>query len=365
MRAPDYSGGGLVNLIAELEYRLTGEAPSPRLYPDLAARIPRADSYVFVLIDGLGDHQLSHPAAAPLAAARVGALDASFSTQTTVSTSTLATGLPPSQHGLIAYLLRLPERGQVANTIFWFDADGAPVDVNFGRFLPSPNLAERLAAKGIESVVIEPTAFVDNALDQVLYRGATVVGADSDAAAARSALEIAAQPGKLVAVYLPQVDAAAHAVGQGSDLYAGAVGEAAELWSAITAGLPDGVVAVGTADHGHVDIPAENNIRLQPADGVIFYGDSRVVYVAGDVDRASDLAEQLPAIWVSRSDMDGFWGPPPYHPEFESRRPDGALVADAHYAFQYSGNDGVMIGQHGGLTEEELRVPLLVAARPR
>jgi hypothetical protein len=361
MRPPDYDGGGLVNLIAELEFRLTGSAPSPRLRADLAARIPAARSYVFVLFDGLGDHQLFHPAAARLAADRVGAIDASFSTQTTVNTSTLATGLPPSQHGLIAYLLRLNRR--VVNTIFWFDAEGQAVDIDRRQFLPTPNLAERLTAAGAETVVVEPSAFVDSALEQLLYRGATIVPAENDAASIRIALERAAQPGKLVAVYVPHVDAAAHAAGQQSDLYRSALGDAAGIWKAIAAGLPPGAAAVGTADHGHVDVPLDHSLQLPEIPGVTFYGDSRIVYVAGNADEAAGLAAKLPIAWVSRAEMEGWWGPPPYHPEFERRRPDGALVADEGFALLYPGNDGPMIGQHGGVTEAELRIPILVAVR--
>jgi len=360
MRAPDYQGGGLVNLIAELEFRLIGQAPSPRLRTDLAERIPAARSYVFVLFDGLGDHQLGHPAAARLARDRIDAIDSSFSTQTTVNTSTLATGLPPSQHGMIAYLLRLG--GRVVNTIFWFDSDGRPVETDHRTFLPAPNLSERLAVAGAETIIVEPSAFVDSALEQVLYRGATIVPAEDDTASIRIALERAAQPGKLVAVYVPHVDAAAHAAGQESGLYQEALRDAARIWKAIATGLPPEAVAVGTADHGHVDVAIDNHLQLPVIPGVTFYGDSRVVYVAGDVGEAATLATDLPVSWVSRSDMDGWWGPPPQHPEFERRRPDGALVADDGFALLYPGNDGPMIGQHGGLTEAELRIPILVGA---
>lgn len=362
MRAPDYAGGGLVNLVAELEFRLTGQTVSPRLRGDLAERIPPARSYVFVLFDGLGDQQLCHPQAAGLAKDRIGAIDASFSTQTTVNTSTMATGLPPSQHGLIAYLLRL--QGRVVNTIFWFDAAGRPVETDLRTFLPAPNLSERLTAVGAESVVIEPAAFVESPLDRMLYRGATIVPADSDAVSVRNALERAADPGKLVAVYVPHIDAAAHAAGQDSHLYREALDDATEIWTALATGLPPGAVAVGTADHGHVDVPADRYVHLPEIPAVTYYGDSRIVYVAGDVDRAAALAGELPATWVDRTDMDDWWGPPPYHPEFERRRPDGALVADEGFAFLYQGNDGVMVGQHGGLTEAELRIPILVAAPP-
>ena len=215
---------------------------------------------------------------------------------------------------------------------------------------------------GAETIIVEPSAFVDSALEQVLYRGATIVPAEDDTASIRIALERAAQPGKLVAVYVPHVDAAAHAAGQESGLYQEALRDAARIWKAIATGLPPEAVAVGTADHGHVDVAIDNHLQLPVIPGVTFYGDSRVVYVAGDVGEAATLATDLPVSWVSRSDMDGWWGPPPQHPEFERRRPDGALVADDGFALLYPGNDGPMIGQHGGLTEAELRIPILVGA---
>ncbi len=90
---PDYAGGALVNLVAELERRLTGSALHPGLHPQLAAAIPAAQSYVLILFDGLGNGQLAHAAAAPLAAARVGVLDAGWPTTTTVSMATVATGM--------------------------------------------------------------------------------------------------------------------------------------------------------------------------------------------------------------------------------------------------------------------------------
>ena len=174
MRPPDYTGGGLVNLVAELERRLTGKAPVPGLRPDLGTALPDAATYLLVLLDGLGDAQLAHPAAAPLAAARRGALDAPFPTTTTVSLATIATGLPPARHGLIAYQLWLPDREQVANTIKWTTLWGDPMGLDFDGFLPRPNLWERAAAAGVEPIVIQPLNFGGTPLSRVLYRGCRV-----------------------------------------------------------------------------------------------------------------------------------------------------------------------------------------------
>ena len=360
MRPPSYDGRGLVNLVAELERRLRGEAPSPPLGPELATLIPGSDRIVFVLFDGLGDHQLSHPAAAPLAAARMARLDAPFSSQTTVATATLASGLPPARHGLIAYLLHDPALGGVLNTIWWLRTDGEPVESAPEAFLPSPNLAERLVAAGCGVSIVLPAGFVGSPLERLLFRGATPFGWDDPTEIVPLALDAAARDRGITVVYLPDVDAAAHYHGQASDEYAAALGRAAALWEELAVRLPETVTLVGTADHGHVDIPDECRLTLVPPDGLTLYGDSRAVYVHGDPGLGEELVDGLPATWHPRDETDGWWGPGPFHPRFEARRPDGVILADPGYAFSFPGNDAWTVGQHGGLTEEELAIPLLV-----
>lgn len=359
MRAPDYSGGGLVNLAAELEYRLRGEHLSPRLYPDLAATIPDASTYVFVLFDGLGDLQLSHPNAGPLRKDRKAALDAAFSTQTTVNLATLATATPPSVHGLVGYLLRFPDR--VVNTIWWFDLAGRPVEIDYRAFLPAPNLPERLATERIETFVIQPTGYEGSPLSDVLFRTGTAVPYQNMEDAVPYALEAASQRDRFVFLYLPHVDAAAHAEGQESDSYASMMEFVADCWASLTDNLPDHAVAIGTADHGHVDIPPEGNVHITPPEGVILHGDSRCVWVAGDVEAARNMAADLPVRWVDRSEMTGWWGPEPISSPAADRLPQAAMLADDGIAILYPGDETVLVGNHGGLSPQELRVPLLVA----
>ena len=143
---PDYSGGSLVNLVAELEYRLIGSSPSPPLHDNLAGLIPGVSTYVLFLFDGLGTLQLDHPAATPFVGSLKASLDSPFPATTTVSLATIATGLPPSQHGLLGYQLWIPEVEQVVNTIKWTTLWGKSVSFDTGKLLPEPNLWERLLA---------------------------------------------------------------------------------------------------------------------------------------------------------------------------------------------------------------------------
>ena len=154
VQLPDYGGGSLINLVAELEDRLAGRAASPPLHSSLAETIPVGATYVVLLADGLGSHQLDHAAARPLQETFKATLDAPFPTTTTVSWASIATGLPPSRHGLIAYQLYLPEIAGVAYTIKWRRYGGEDVALDFDNFLPSPNLWERLTTSGVEPITV-------------------------------------------------------------------------------------------------------------------------------------------------------------------------------------------------------------------
>ena len=260
------------------------------------------------------------------------ALDAPFPTTTTVSLATIATGLPPARHGLIAYQLWLPDREQVANTIKWTTLWGDPLGLDFEAFLPRPNLWERLAAAGVEPIVLQPLNFGGTPLSRVLYRGCRVEPYADPAEAVAAALQLARAPRRLVLLYVPQIDFAAHVWGQESDGYVAALRLAAGIWGAIAAALPPGVAMVGTADHGHVDIPKDRQVRLGKADheGRTFYGDPRVDLRQGR--RRPRWPPACPPPGCPCEEMTGWWGPGKPHPRFAERAPDGALFADPGYA---------------------------------
>ena len=356
---PDYDGSGLVNLAAELERRLVGSSPSPGLRPGLRELVPEAPSYVFVLFDGLGDHQLDHRRASPLAACRAAALDAPFPTTTTVSLATIATALPPSRHGLIGYQMWLPDAGEVVNTIRWTTLWGDAIDFDPAPLLPAPNLWERLSGAGLETVTVQPANFAGSGLSRALYRGCRFEAITNVDEWVTATAQLAATPGRLVFAYLPQVDFAAHVHGQDSAEYAGAVATVSLAWERLSHALPAGAALVGCADHGHVDFPPARQTRIERADhdGRRFSGDGRAMFVHGD---GAALASALPARWVPIAEALPWWGPGPSHEAFAERAPDGILLADPGHLLLHRFSDDRMIGNHGGLTEAERRVPLLV-----
>ena len=356
---PDYAGGSLVNLVAEIEHRLTGRAAAPRLHTDLAQRVPEAASHLLVVFDGLGANQLDHPAMAGVASDLAATIDAPFPTTTTVSLATIASGLSPSQHGLIGYQLWLPEIEAVVNTIKWTTLWGEPVAYDTAGFLPSPNLWERLRQAGVEPVTVQPIGFDGTPLSRLLYRGCRFEGVDTVGELIEASLQLAAAPRRLVLTYVPHVDFAAHVYGQTAPEYAEALGVADRVWTSLAARLPAGVTLIGTADHGHVDIPKERQVRIarQDHEQRTFSGDGRAMYVTGE---GASLAATLPATWHTRAELSSWWGPGPAHPAVATRAPDGVLVADDGWMLLHRHSDDRMLGHHGGLTTAERRIPLLV-----
>jgi hypothetical protein len=361
--APSYDGRGLLNLVAELERRLHGDALAHGLESGFSHLIPTASSYGLILFDGLGDHQLRHPEAGPLASSRRAVLDSPFPTTTTVSMATVVTGMSPAAHGVIGHLLWLPELGRVVNTLKWVDLSGGAVTYPTMDLLPAPNLWERLSASGINCVTVQPAGFSSTPLTAALYRGCRFVGVKTESEYVLRTLEALSTAGTLVFTYFPPIDYAAHVWGQNSAEYGDAIRAAVNVWEGIIRMLPSDAAVVGTADHGVAGIPEEGKILIRddiyrPLD---FWGDPRAVMVRGSQRLINRLAVETGAELVGPDRFLPWLGPGAQHGQLGARLPDALLLAPFGKVLLPPGFDKRLVGYHGGLTPEELKIPLLVA----
>jgi hypothetical protein len=355
-KAPSYDGSGLVNLVAEIESRMTGTAQTPGL--DDPSAIPEADTYVIVLFDGLGVAQLDHEAAAAFRAASAGSLDAPFPSMTNVSLATVASGLPPSRHGQVAHLTWYPDLELVVNTLKWVTPDGGPVHYDYASLLPRPNLWERLRGGGVEPITVQPADFQTSPLTREMYRGARFEGAWDASDLAAATIALAAEPRRLLFTYVPFVDYAGHVFGQASNEFAEAIDLAASVWREIVDGLPPGAVVLGTADHGLMEVTETDKtlVRDPTFSDLRFAGDPRGVHVWGD----DDLIDQLAVVTGGELvDPVALLGPNPTEKTL-SHVGDHLLLAPPGKVILPRGFDKRLRCYHGGLSAEELEIPLLV-----
>jgi Type I phosphodiesterase / nucleotide pyrophosphatase len=355
---PSYDSRGLVNLFAEIESRLIGSSPSPRLDPEMSALIPDGDTYVVVLFDGLGIAQLAHDEAQSLRGSLQASLDAPFPSTTSVALATVATALPPSRHGLISHLCWLSETNRVVNTLKWVDLSGQPVHHDYGSFLPGPNLWERLRRAGVEPITAQPGPFAGSPLSRLVYRGARFEQTWDDHDLVEATVQLATEPHRLIFTYFWPVDFAGHVHGLESKEFGEALRLAANLWEDIVSRAPPGVTVLGTADHGLVDYADEDKIliRGKPFQSLRYAGDPRGVHVWGEDSLLASLAEQTGAETV---DPLALLGPDP-GPEARARAGKAMLLAPPGKVLLPPGFDKRLHAYHGGLAAEEIEIPLLV-----
>jgi hypothetical protein len=353
----------LANLVAELEYRLSGHHEADRLGPDLAGAIPEADSYVLALFDGLGTAQLEHARAAGMRDALVESIEAPFPSTTTVSMATIATGMHPATHGTIGHQMWVPDLDRVVNVLKWRAPTGEPIDVDTSDWLPRPNLWERLRDHGVEAITVQPGHFESSPLTRALYRGARFEPVYTDDERIDATIQLASQPARLVFVYFAEVDFAAHVYGQQSPMYDDALVGADRAWSALARRLPTGAVLIGTSDHGHVDFAESSKVLIRDArySGLTFYGDPRALYVRGDRSVIDALATETEATLVEPAKLRSMLGDGADHPELSERLPDALLLAPPDRLLLPRGMDRRLIGYHGGDTTAERSIPLLVS----
>ena len=348
---PSYDGAGLVNLMAEIEARLGG---SPKA-PGLDEALPESPTYVLVLFDGLGVAQLAHPGARAFSASQSSTLTCGFPSTTSTSLSTIATGLPPSQHGTIGHLVYRDDLDKVVNTLKWMDLTGQPVAFEYRSVLPELNLWERLRAGGVEPITVQPGGFQGSPLSRALYRGARFEAAWDWTDLVDATVTLAAEPNRFIFTYVPFVDVAGHSFGLESPEFGEAMKVAASIWDGIVAAVAPSVQVVGTADHGLLAVADESKLRVLDRDHLRFAGDSRVLQVWGT--NAHSIVDELGGTAIDGLAM---LGPNPSQ-ETLGRAPQTWIHAPTGSGLYPPAFDRRLHAYHGGLSTAEMEIPLLLA----
>lgn len=367
---PDYGGGSLADVLPAALSALG--VPGGRPGPDL----PPSSRVVVLLVDGLGSAGLrDHPAEAPFLTGLLGSphsrgITTVFPSTTPIALTSLGTGLTPGEHGLTGLFLRLAD-GTLVNTL------AIPAQTDFRVLQPRPTAFERAVAAGLAVTRVGPKAFDGQGLTEAGLRGGVYAGAESvGERVAAVAAAVRRSERALVYVYFGELDATAHRAGAASDAWRAELTHVDRFVEQLASALPAGTTLLVTSDHGMLDVPYENrwDLATSPAldDGVAaISGDLRGVQVHVRPGAAADVL----TAW--RETLDGaFWVVP--RDEAVDAGLYGPVVADAVRArlgdlLALAVRDHVLVdsrwqppailallGMHGGLSEAELAVPLLV-----
>ena len=335
-----------------------------------------------LLVDGLGWEGLrANPGAAPfLNSIAREPLTTGFPATTAASLSSLATGVPPGEHGLVGYTMALPDYDRAFNTLTWsLYGVGPRVDlvneVVPEAFQPIPTLAERAATTGLRIHHLGPAFHERSGLTRAIGRGERFHAADSLEAVSEGAVRLLNAARAFVFGYHPRLDAAGHVHGVASQAWKDELVVVDRASRLLAEQLPADTLLVISGDHGMTDLRSEERLDLADhpdlAAGVrILGGEARARYVGTEPGATGDVLDAWRSslgdrMWVWRRDeaiATGIFGP---RVTERARERMGDIVAAAYGLVgivqrEVDPAQARLNGHHGSLTPAEQLVPLLV-----
>jgi len=400
---PHYAGFSLVNLPSSVCAWLGATPPGTPLDPALTAPLKTNYQHVIVLVlDGLGLDLFRRYTApgGPAAAAwtsmfgesngALGCITSVTPSTTTAAITSLWTGVPPIQHGMLGYELWLKELGVLTNMITFTSANLGGGDAAALRkagfdpasFLPVPTLAQRLAVQGVRVVALQPGNITGSGLSLLALNGVEMLPYRSRG---DLFLNLIHQLQRLkderayIYMYWPEVDELSHRFGPDDERVAiefasftAMLNEFLPRIKAAAEGAPT-LLAI-TADHGQTVMPPDPRFAINAMPDIMDclimqpVSERRIPYLYVKPGREDDLAHAVERRWGggiqlidSRQAVQAglFGGGQPYARALERVADRVALTGEGHYWF-WGRKENLTLGGHGGLSRAEMLTPLIL-----
>jgi hypothetical protein len=359
---PDYQGACLSNVVPALLYP---GADRPAWLPEPAAGARRR---VLLVLDGLGWSFLqANRAAAPVLAGLAGGPISTVVPSTTAAALTsLTTGVPPGEHGLVGYRVDLD--GEVLNALRWTVAGK-----DARRHHPPDRIQPVPPFLGESVPVVTRSEFAGSGFTVAHLAGGPFVGVAATSGLLIEVPRLLAEGAELVYAYHDGLDRVGHVHGVGPHLVA-ELAECDRLVAGLLAALPPDVALVVTADHGMVETTGG---VVELGSGVLggvrrMSGEPRFRWLHTAPDRAAEVLEAAAeavgdVAWVVPVEqvLDERWLGPRVSEDAAARLGTVAVAARAPVAIADvdDASTHVLVGRHGSLTEDEMLVPLLAGVR--
>lgn len=372
---PDYEKS-ILSVTSSIAAYFGAKTPYPLLSEVTDALYEKdTKNVVLLLFDGMGENLLKRhlPEDAFLRKHDVGPISTVYPSTTTAATTSLWTGVAPGEHAWLGWSLYFKEIGRQIDTFLGRDSftgeKYAPV-FPAERFIPFKTIYPSVNASCETHAFFPfPTSASKGAGDQSTYGSVTGL--------ARRIREAAARPGKqLICVYMIEPDHTMHDYGVNALQTKTAFERANDFCRSLSESLGDDTLFIATADHGLVDVTDNIDISKIPEimDTLIMppsiegraasffvkpgkkerflsefkarFKDDFIIFTHEEV-----FENRLLGLFAPHSKTDDFLG-------------DFLICAAGTKSIKFmtpaSRDDGNLIGQHAGLTEDEMLVPVIL-----
>jgi hypothetical protein len=397
---PDYQGSSILNLPASISQWLgAGPFGAPTLHPQLSiTNDTNIQRVILVLVDALALQRLqcwmndgSAPVWSRLAQnGQLAALTSVVPSTTASALTSLWTGRSPAEHGVVGYELWLKEYGVVSNMILHspitFENDAgslARAGFNPEQFLNLPTLGSYLASHGIRSYAMQHRSIIRSGLSQMFLKDVDVHGYLTPTELwvnLRHLVEANPRLRQYFWVYTGQIDHYSHYYHPDDERVVAEFGEFSRSFEQhflehLSPKLRKGTLILLTADHGMIvtQKSAQYDLRNHPGLSPLLHirptGEHRLMYLFLKPGQTQQVRSYFNQAWPdqfifldpTQAIDNGLFGPGTPHSLLAERLGDLIVVARGDAYLWWANKDNPLIGQHGGLSADEMIVPFLTA----
>ena len=382
--APDYTNS-IVNLMHSVGAACGG--PSAHAQTQLRAlgqeELQEFRHIVVLAVDGLGAAYVkTRGGDGALRAHMRNEMSSVFPSTTASAITSLLTGVAPRQHAVTGWFMNVDvAQGLIAPLPFVARGDSRSLDgvVTPGEVFTVPGIFQHLSA--VDTHIIYPHYLVGSVYSRTHGIGARAHAFRSLQGMFDTVLDVLRAPARTYSfAYWPQFDSLSHEHGNASERVYAHYKELDVAFDAFTKRLRGlGAIVVLTADHGFIDVAPEQHIYLRdhPRLGAMLAsplsGEPRTAYCHLKPNVEDEFVAYIgthlhAACSAHRSSElidSGWFGPGLSHPKLRARLGDYVLMMKSPYIIcDTVPGESVgfaSIGVHGGTSEMEMRVPLIVA----
>lgn len=379
MHLPDYNGGSIVNLMSSIKSIFESDYEYP-LLRDFDITSCKGKNIVFIVIDGLGyDFLMEYGNNGFLKSNTCQKITSVFPSTTASAFTSLSTGVAPQQHGLTGWFIFLKETGILTSILpFVSRAGGVSLSkIPFNDICTQESFFQRLK---VSSFYILNENYVNSQCSQALGKGARRVAFSnikSFIGSIKNILECNDER-KFIFAYWDKLDEILHREGSKSKMAKEHFNMLDKELGTLAGLLDDDKTAmIVTSDHGIIETSQKRTVNLADhpslSDNLTLplSGEPRVSYCYVRPDKTLDFENYISNILHECCDLykspdligRGFFGLFQPNEKLYQRVGDYTLVMKENYIIK-----DILIGEtfkefkgvHGGVSQEEMYVPLVV-----
>ena len=322
---------------------------------NLSPSLYEAETINYIIADGLGSKNIEETDS-KLNILNAGSINSTFPSSTNVALSTINLVAEPVNTGMLGYFQFDKEEYGLINALNWSIENEQMLEDNF--FLENKTIWTIFKEKNIFTNNVQPKDLENSALSKYIYRNSNQINYKDEDELLDLIKNSSLLENRFNFIYYPKIDIAAHLFGVGSEEWKKELKIFEEIIEVINKSSIRKTYTLISADHGLTNVDKESRFILEYPESVEVFGDQRAVYANGPEEEVRKVFENVPGNFITKNELELLIGKSENKymdrlvPEYCFLVDKGNIIFPKHLKAD-------LVGYHGGLTDEEMKIPLI------